>query len=213
MSSRESAKRHPPRDRNKTQGIILNAVGNILIRDGAAGLGINAVAREAGVDKVLIYRYFGGLDELLTAFGSYGGFWPSVDELLAGYDIAAMPFSARLQLFIDKIIDALRARPLTQEILAMEVSSPNVLTEILNVSLERWGLDVKVRLAEGYPGDVEKLNIIITTLFAGIQYFMLKSRSTPTFGGIAIQEDEGWKSIKESLNWLCEKIVDEPAQR
>ena len=70
-----------------------------------------------------------------------------------------------------------------------------------------------MRLAEGYPGDIEKLNIIITTLFAGIQYFMLKSRSTPTFGGIAIQEDEGWKSIKESLNWLCEKIVDEPAQR
>ncbi|MDG1643295.1 hypothetical protein DA718_14475 [Klebsiella huaxiensis] len=116
-----------------------------------------------------------------------------------------MPFSARLQLFIDKIIDALRARPLTQEILAMEVSSPNVLTEILNVSLERWGLDVKVRLAEGYPGDVEKLNIIITTLFAGIQYFMLKSRSPPPLVASPFRRMRGGNRLKKVSTGYAKK--------
>lgn len=198
------------RDREKTKAAILDAVGSILIRDGASGIGINAIAREAGVDKVLIYRYFGGFDALLQAFGSYGGFWPPVEELLAGHDLTAMSFSARLQLFIDKIIDALRARPLTQEILAMEINGPNVLTDILNVTLEQWGQEVRQHLAQGYSGDSDRLNIIMTTLFAGIQYFMLRARNTSLFGGIAIREDEGWQSIKQSLNWLCERIVDEP---
>jgi hypothetical protein len=40
------------------------------------------VAREAGVDKVLIYRYFGGVDELLGAFGQSGDFWPSVAQVI-----------------------------------------------------------------------------------------------------------------------------------
>jgi AcrR family transcriptional regulator len=210
MTARETGKRLPTRDRRKTQQSILNAVSRVLIRDGSAGLGINAVAREAGVDKVLIYRYFGGLDELLIAFSSSDNFWPPVEELLAGYDISTMLFSARLQLFIDRVIDALRIRPLTQEILAMEISNPNALTGILNLTMENWGHEIKTRLGAGYPGDVEKLNIIITTLFAGIQYFLLKSRNTPTFGGIAIQKDEGWLSIKQSLSWLCERMIDEP---
>ena len=48
----------------------------------SARVGVNAIAREAGVDKVLIYRYFGGLPELLRQWGASGRFWPSVDELL-----------------------------------------------------------------------------------------------------------------------------------
>jgi AcrR family transcriptional regulator len=59
---------HPqprPRDRAATEERILTAVGEVLARDGFAAIGVNAIARQAGVDKVLIYRYFGGLPELL----------------------------------------------------------------------------------------------------------------------------------------------------
>ena len=57
------------RDREATRARLIAAVGNLLAREGFKGLGVNAVAREAGVDKVLIYRYFGGLPELIVAFG------------------------------------------------------------------------------------------------------------------------------------------------
>jgi hypothetical protein len=53
------------RDRAATEERILAAVGQVLARDGFGAIGVNAIAREAGVDKVLIYRYFGGLPELL----------------------------------------------------------------------------------------------------------------------------------------------------
>ncbi|MFU8830406.1 MAG: hypothetical protein ACNA8P_13365 [Phycisphaerales bacterium] len=35
---------------------MIRAVGTLLARDGFQGMGVNAVAREAGVDKVLIAR-------------------------------------------------------------------------------------------------------------------------------------------------------------
>ncbi|HEX7435576.1 MAG TPA: helix-turn-helix domain-containing protein, partial [Caldimonas sp.] len=73
-----------PRERNRseTTARILGAVGEVLARDGFGALGVNAVAKHAGVDKVLIYRYFGGMPELLRAWGESGRFWPGLDELL-----------------------------------------------------------------------------------------------------------------------------------
>lgn len=51
------------RDRVRTEERILAAVGAILAEAGGSRrIGVNAVAARAGVDKVLIYRYFGGLE-------------------------------------------------------------------------------------------------------------------------------------------------------
>ncbi len=44
------------RNRGLTASKIIDAVGHVLARDGFTKIGINAIAREAGVDKVLIYR-------------------------------------------------------------------------------------------------------------------------------------------------------------
>ncbi|MBK7457943.1 MAG: helix-turn-helix transcriptional regulator [Betaproteobacteria bacterium] len=53
----------------------------MLARDGFGAVGVNAIARQAGVDKVLIYRYFDGLPALLRAWGESGRFWPRVADL------------------------------------------------------------------------------------------------------------------------------------
>ncbi|HRW79035.1 MAG TPA: helix-turn-helix domain-containing protein, partial [Candidatus Sabulitectum sp.] len=55
------------RDSEKTREAIMDALERILTREGFTGVGVNALAREAGVDKVLIYRYFGSLEGLLAA--------------------------------------------------------------------------------------------------------------------------------------------------
>jgi AcrR family transcriptional regulator len=70
------------RNRLKTEQRILDAVGTILLDQGYPAVGINAIARQAGCDKVLIYRYFGGLDELLLAFAETTTLWWEVDEII-----------------------------------------------------------------------------------------------------------------------------------
>ena len=47
------------RDRERTKARIVDAVCGLLTRSGFRAVGVNAVAEAAGVDKVLIYRYFG----------------------------------------------------------------------------------------------------------------------------------------------------------
>src|SRR5262245_61271359 len=78
----EAAPDARPSDPRSRADRILDAVARLLPESGFDGLAINAIAREAGVDKVLIYRYFGGLPGLLEAFAQRGDYWPSAEELV-----------------------------------------------------------------------------------------------------------------------------------
>jgi AcrR family transcriptional regulator len=54
------------RSRPKTEEKFQNAVLQLVAKEGCGALGINAVAQQAGADKVLIYRYFGDFNGLLA---------------------------------------------------------------------------------------------------------------------------------------------------
>lgn len=66
------------RDVEQTKSRILDAAREILAREGFAGLGVNALAAEAGVGKPLIYRYFGNMAGVAAALagGSSGDSGP-----------------------------------------------------------------------------------------------------------------------------------------
>lgn len=204
----------PGRNRDATQARILTAVGQVLARDGFAAIGVNAVAREAGVDKVLIYRYFGGLPQLLRQWGASGQFWPSAQELL-GDDAAAvqdLPLEARYALFFDRFIDALRARPLTIEILAAEVVERNALTAILEAEREQWGEAVEQRFAGEAFRSRPELRGITLLLVAGIQYLLVRARTIRVFGGIDLQTDAGWAALKASVRAASGPLLAQPGQ-
>ena len=47
-----------PKNKELTKRKLFAAVGEILKSEGYNGLGVNRVAKQAGVNKKLIYRYF-----------------------------------------------------------------------------------------------------------------------------------------------------------
>jgi AcrR family transcriptional regulator len=199
--SRSKAPARPARDRAATEERILAAVGEVLARDGFAGVGVNAVAKQAGVDKVLIYRYFGGLPELLRAWGESGRFWPSIEELLGPQPevFLALPVEERYARFFEHFIDGLRARPLTLEVLASEVMERNELTAILEAEREQWGEETARTLAGPEWAKVPHLRGVTLLLIAGVQYLLLRSRKIRIFGGINVKSDEGWAELKASV--------------
>jgi AcrR family transcriptional regulator len=73
------------RDRFATRAAILESAASLIAAHGVAKLGVNALADAAGCDKVLIYRYFGGLDGVLSALAEERMLWPRI-ELDAGGD-------------------------------------------------------------------------------------------------------------------------------
>jgi AcrR family transcriptional regulator len=201
-------RRAPARNRAATEARILQAVGDVLARDGFQALGVNAVAQEAGVDKVLIYRYFGGLPELLQAWGRSGRFWPSVGDLLDREPgLLQRPPAERLARFFDHFIDELRARPVTLAILAAEVSERNALTAILETQREQWG-DEAMRvlggpeLAEGSPAALTTL-----VLVAGVQHLLVRARHIRVYGGIELRSDAAWDEIKAALGVLARQML------
>ncbi|HEV2178794.1 MAG TPA: helix-turn-helix domain-containing protein, partial [Gemmatimonadaceae bacterium] len=72
------------RDREATRNKLMDAVERIAIRDGFEACGVNAIAQEAGVDKVLIYRYFGGVDGLISTVIAERAAWPKAAPLPDG---------------------------------------------------------------------------------------------------------------------------------
>jgi AcrR family transcriptional regulator len=47
------------RDREATEKRLLDTIGKMIAEDGFEKIGINAIATQSGVSKILIYRYFG----------------------------------------------------------------------------------------------------------------------------------------------------------
>lgn len=201
-----------PRDRVATEERILASVGQVLARDGFAAVGVNAIAREACVDKVLIYRYFGGLPELLHAWGASGRFWPRVADLL-GDDpqaLLTLPMAERYARFFEHFIDELRARPLTVEILAAELTHRNALTAILEAEREAWGNEASRVLGGPEFAARPFLNGVTLLLVAGVQYLVLRSRRIRVFGSVDLQSDAGWAEMKASITELARALFPPP---
>jgi AcrR family transcriptional regulator len=189
-----------PRDREATRALLIRAVGKMLAEQGFIGLGVNAVAQEAGVDKVLIYRYFGGMPGLITAFGQEGDFWPSIEEL-AGGDIESfrqLALEDKLYALGRNFLAGIRKRPLTQEIMAWEMVERNDLT----VELETIRETRMLRFAEMFLPDAGAgidLMAISAIIGAGITYLVCRSRKIRWYNGIDLGGDEGWRRIERGI--------------
>lgn len=198
------------RDRIATAERILAAVGVVLARDGFDALGVNAIAREAGVDKVLIYRYFGGLPELLKTWGASGRFWPRVEDLLGDDPTTwqALPPAERYGRFFEHLIEELRRRPLTLQILAAELLHRNELTAVLEDEREQWGRDA-ARLLGG-PELLARpfLQDVTLLLVAGVQYLLLRSRHIRRFGALDLHADADWTRLARSLRQMATLAFD-----
>ena len=199
----------PTRNREATEARIRDAVGRLLTKGGYEALGIAAVAREAGVDKVLIYRYFGGLSELLQAFGSQSDVWPTLDEFAGGDTVAleTLPPGQRMAKVLKNYGRELRKRPVALEILAWELMEDSELTKILNerrvaVSDEMVGL---LTPGESAEDDVD-LQAIYALLGAGQLLLALWARRRPTYGGVGIRTDRDIERIEHALDWLLDHI-------
>jgi AcrR family transcriptional regulator len=200
------------RDKETTRLRLLDAVGALLAREGFGALGVNAVAREAGVDKVLIYRYFGGMDDLLVAFGQSGDFWPSIAEVLGDdpSELMELPLGERWAMGLSRYAQALRRRPVTKEILAWEQIEQNEITQILQQTREQWFEELMTHFPEDPDATDADLVTTILVIVGAIHYFIVRSRLQPDFSGVDIDTKAGWKHLDEVISTICERTLTRP---
>jgi AcrR family transcriptional regulator len=84
---------------------LLRAACRVVVREGAHGLRMASVAREAGVSKALVHYYFSTRQELLrSAFAFSSEAWSAaVEERLAGLGTGAERVRAMLLATVDEV--------------------------------------------------------------------------------------------------------------
>mgnify|MGYP001107950323 CR=1 FL=1 len=206
-----TARARERRDRHTTEETILAAFDAIMTREGVAGLGVNAVANEAGVNKVLIYRYFGGLPGLARHWASHSSFWPNTMELI-GHDpdaFAALTVPQRVREVLCNYVDAIRCRPRTVEMLAAELLTPTDVTRALNDGLVRPGKGVSdyIQLETAdrdIEDDVWKLIFMVNVMTA---YLTIRERNNPNFLGMDLQDDDSWDFLRDTVMEMADRFL------
>ena len=195
------------KDREQTRARILHAVGSLLAQSGFKELGVNSIAREAGVDKVLIYRYFGGLPELLKAFAENSDFWPDLPEFSreVGDLSVPMPGPERAKLLLLALGRAIRKRPMTQEIMRWELLERNELTDALARHREEQGARLFDSLEE--TGEVD-LRAVGSLLAAGQTYLILRAKTADVYNGLELNQEKDWLRIERAASFLVDAAFE-----
>ena len=187
--------------RDLTEKKILKAVARLLVKRGVDGLGMNVVAKAAGVDKVLIYRYFGDLGGLLRRYGESVDFWPTFDEVLGPErDVLREPDAGRIaSRILVNYARALRRRPTTLELLAWECSHRNELTMVLEETRERWSGALLAEIKKSGVELAQPLVALAIVMSAAIHYLAVRGRHIDVFSGLEIGSDRGWREIESVI--------------
>ena len=191
------------RNRDETREKILAALGRLLARKGSRGLGINAISREAKVDKVLIYRYFGGIDQLYRTFALEGNTFPSLEEVAEGRlkEFPKLSPAERAKAIILGFGRAIRRRPITKELMRWELQERNALSDALAKERERQA-QYWLSLASDLHG--ADLAAVTATLVAGQVFLTLRSKTAETYNGIDLRSESGWKRIEDAVALLSD---------
>ena len=182
------------RDRARTEAAIVAAAREVLAAEGFQGFGINAVARAAGCDKQLIYRYFGGLEGLVEAIGADFATW--LEDSL-GPATPAASYGELSERLILGFMAALRANVLVQRIAAWEIADPSPLvarlTAARGAALARWMAKTRGDLAPPPGLDAPALNAF---LIAGVQQLVLSSAAVGGFSGVPLASEADWDRVR-----------------
>jgi AcrR family transcriptional regulator len=193
------------RSRLKTEQRILDAVGTILLEQGYPAVGINAIARQAGCDKVLIYRYFGGFNELLLAFAETTTLWWEVDEIIneTAAECAQIALPDYLQTLLGRYVTALESRPLALEIMAWELSAQNNLTDTLARMRGERGMELVRRIRAYYQQPNIDIGGILGVFGAAINYLIIRTRKQSQQ-----YKTEEWWRLQQTIGKLLQSYAD-----
>lgn len=191
------------RDRETTERRLLDTIGQMINESGFEKIGINAVANQSGVSKILIYRYFGSVEGLMAAYIRQHDFWINFPQEL--------PDRNQLRAFLKNMfkeqIEQLRSNPTLKRLYRWELSSDNEMIVKLREQREKAGMQRLAKISEltGYPQ--EELAPLATLLTASITYLVMLEEFCPVYNGIPLNNDTGWRQIIQGIDTLIDKLL------
>lgn len=197
------------RNKERSKEKFLDAVGEILETKGYAGLKINDIAATAGVDKKMIYTYFGGTDQLIDEYIHSLDFWSNVtNEAAPEITDGGKEFSKQL---LTQQFDYVAANKNLQKILLWGVSEKRNALKRIADDRELSGEQLFSRITDPYfTENAEEYRAIMAILISGIYYLnMYKGVNADTFCGIDLTKETGTEVIKKALEKLIDLVYED----
>jgi AcrR family transcriptional regulator len=202
------------RDRFATRAAILDSAATIIASHGFPALGVNSLAHAAKCDKVLVYRYFGGLDGVLAALGAERMLWPRV-EIATGESggdaaLADAVFATLLEEWA-----TLAASPLMLEASGAELASqPNSLgaatatqrAELHARLISKLKDDHRIPPYTDLPALVELLSAALTLLALRAAQAS-RDAGTDSSQSFDARTPQGWRRIEKVLGTITRALL------
>ena len=188
------------KNREQTECKILEAVASIVESEGFEKLGINTIASKANVSKMLIYRYFGGLEELIAQFIMQKDYWANTDTVI----INPKSVGDSIKNMFRKQIEQLRSDVTLRRLCRWELSCNNTSIEQLRAKREENGCSLIKMVSTLTSCPNTEIAALASILSASISYLALIEDQCLTYNGISLQTDKGWNQIMQGV----EMIID-----
>lgn len=191
------------RDRVARAQTIVTAAKGILSESGFADFGINSIARRAGCDKQLIYRYFDGLEGLADVIGTEIADELSIELESLTRQEPPKTYSEWVERLAVGLLMLFRSNQIIQKIAAWELASPSTLTSIMAAArakrLTTWMVGLRGDLKQPEGLDVGALNAII---IGAVQHLAMSASAFGSQAGMALSSDADWQRAEAALVYL-----------
>ncbi|MBO0933448.1 TetR/AcrR family transcriptional regulator [Fibrella aquatilis] len=189
------------RNRAKTTQRILDAFEEVLAERGLQHVGVNRVAERAGVSKVLIYRYFGGLEGLVDHYTKRGTLFPTFTPAVLAQlrpvndtDLGRVWYRQLTQIFRQ-----FRTSQAARELLKANIISNDSLAEAASKAIDEETQRLIGQLSYVGGADVQAVSAVT---IAAMSYMTLLADNNRPMAGIDLRSDEGWNRIEQALKLI-----------
>ena len=188
------------KNREQTEEKILEAVGSIIENQGFEKVGINAIATEAGVSKMLIYRYFGGVEELIAQYLIQKDYWANTDAAIINPEAVGDSIKSMFRRQVEQLRNDITLRRLYR----WELFTDNQNIRQLRNRREENGCRL-IKMVSALTGCPDaQVAALASMLSASISYLALLEDQCQSYNGICLQTDEGWNQLMQGI----EMIID-----
>ncbi|AZA84139.1 TetR/AcrR family transcriptional regulator [Chryseobacterium lactis] len=200
------------RNKERSKKKFLDAVGKILKTKGYTGLKVNDIAATAGVDKKMIYTYFGGIDGLMDEYIRSQDYWSKttseeIGKMNPRTDDGGRSFAEELLLAQYEYVYNNKE---TQKLLLWRLSESRKELKKMTDTQEENGKFLFDTMGSQFKENSEVFRSVMAIMVSGLYYLnMFSSMNGSIFCGIDVNTPGGRTQIKEALSFLLDHTFED----